>query len=53
MLHWGDSVMMLNKQTNGFLVFDMSDRINCSDEAYAVTTTDKEIGPCARSIINL
>lgn len=28
----------------------MSDRITSHDEAYACTTTDKEIGPCARSV---
>ena len=40
----------MNKMTNGFLVFDMSDRITSHDEAYAATTTDKDIGPCARSV---
>jgi hypothetical protein len=45
--------MLLNKQTNGFLVFDMSDRITSHDEAYACTTTDKDIGPCARSVFVL
>jgi hypothetical protein len=33
--------MLLNKATNGFLVFDMSDRITSNDEAYACTTSDK------------
>jgi hypothetical protein len=28
----------------------MSDRITSHDEAYACTTTDKSIGPCARSV---
>jgi hypothetical protein len=50
MLRIGDSVMVLNKQTNGFLVMDMGDKITSNDEAYAVTTTPKELGPCARSI---
>lgn len=45
--------MMQNKATNGFLAFDMSDRITSHDEAYACTTTDKEIGPCARSVLIL
>ena len=45
--------MLRNKATNGFLVFDMSDRITSHDEAYACTTTDKEIGPCARSVLTL
>jgi hypothetical protein len=31
----------------------MSDKINSHDEAYACTTTDKDIGPCARSILTL
>ena len=28
----------------------MSDRITSNDEAYAVTTTEKAVGACARSI---
>ena len=43
--------MLLNKQTNGALVFDIGDRITSHDEAYACTTSDKNIGPCARSIV--
>lgn len=43
--------MILNKQTNGFLVIDMGDKITSQDEAYGVTTTDKDLGPCARSIL--
>ena len=43
--------MLHNKQTNGYLVFDMSDKITSHDEAYACTTTDKAIGPCARSVL--
>jgi len=43
--------MILNQQTNGFLVFDMGDKVTSQDEAYAVTTTDKDIGPCARSVL--
>lgn len=31
----------------------MSDRITSHDEAYACTTTDKEIGPCARAVLVL
>lgn len=53
MLRFGDSIMLLNKCTNGYLVFDMSDKINSCDEAYGVTTTGGEIGPCARSVIVL
>ena len=42
--------MLKNCLTNGWLVCDMSDRITSSDEAYAVTTTEKAVGACARSI---
>lgn len=46
--------MMMNKQTNGFLVFDMDDRITTyCDESYACTTTTKEVGPCGRSVISI
>tara|TARA_B110000503_G_scaffold102662_1_gene153329 strand:- start:464 stop:649 length:186 start_codon:yes stop_codon:yes gene_type:complete len=45
--------MMMNKKTNGFLVFDIGDKIVSPDEAYACTTTKKETGPCGRSIILL
>ena len=52
MLRFGDSVMLLNKMTNSYLAFDMSDKITAHDEAYSCTTTDK-VGPCARSILVL
>lgn len=52
-LRFGDSIMLQNKQTNGYLVFDMSDKQTGHDEAYACTTTDKAMGPCARSILVL
>ena len=42
--------MLHNKQTNGYFVCDLSDKITSHDEAYACTTTDKPIGPCARSV---
>ena len=42
--------MLLNKMTSGFLVFDMSDRITAHDEAYACTSSGKDVGPCARSV---
>ncbi len=45
--------MLMNKQTNGFMVFDMGDKINGLDEAYACTTTPKEVGPCGRSICSI
>ena len=46
----GDHIMLLNKQNNGFLVMDLGEKITSLDEAYGVTTTNKEIGPCARSV---
>ncbi len=50
-LRFGDSVMLANKMTNGFLVFDMSDRITSHDEAYGCTTTNnKDPGACARAV---
>ena len=45
--------MMKNCLTNGWLVCDMSDRITSHDEAYAVTTTEKAVGACARSILHI
>lgn len=44
--------MLLNKMTNSYLAFDMSDKITTHEEAYSCTTTDK-VGPCARSILVL
>ena len=52
-MRFGDSIMLHNKQTNGTLVFDSGDKITSHDEAYACTTTDKEVKPCARSILIL
>ena len=52
-LHFGDAVMLKSCHTNGWLVCDMSDRITSNDEAYAVTTTEKAVGACARSIIHI
>ena len=52
-LRFGDAVMLKNNLTNGWLVCDMSDRITSNDEAYAVTTTEKAVGACARSIMHL
>jgi hypothetical protein len=43
---------MLNKQTNGFLVIDVGDKIPVTEEAYAVTTS-KGIGAVTRSIFIL
>lgn len=39
--------------TNGTLVFDSGDKITSNDEAYGCTTTDKQVGPCARSIVQI
>ena len=44
---------MMCKQTNGFLVGDLGDKITGSDEAYACTTTSNDIGPCARSVFQI
>ena len=52
-MRFGDAVMFKNSLTNGWLVCDMSDRITSNDEAYAVTTTEKAVGACARSIVHL
>ena len=52
-LRFGDSVMMMNKRTNGFMVCDMGDKMVSSDEQYACTTTKKETGPCGRSVMNI
>jgi hypothetical protein len=52
-LRFGDKVMMLNKKTEGYLVFDMGDKIITHDEAYANTTSKKASTPCARNIFVL
>lgn len=49
----GDSVLLKNEVTNGTLVFDSGDKITSNDEAYGCTTTDKDVGPCARSILHI
>lgn len=51
LLRFKDNVMLMNKQTNGFLVFDMDDKITSVDEAYACTATKDTVGPCGRSIL--
>ena len=50
LLHFGQKIMLWNKMTNGFLVIDVGDRIQCFEEAYAVTTNNKNIGPINRSV---
>ena len=52
-LRFGDAVMLKNSLTQGWLVCDMSDRITSNDEAYAVTTTEKAVGACARSVVHI
>ena len=49
-LHFNYKIMLLNAKTNGFLVIDVGDRIPCPDEAYAVTTNNKGLGPLTRSV---
>ncbi len=53
LLRFGDSVLLKNQATNGTLVFDSGDKITSNDEAYGCTTTDKPVGPCARSILKI
>lgn len=45
--------MLMNKQTNGFLVFDMDDKICSVEEAYACTTTVNSVGPVGRSVLHI
>jgi hypothetical protein len=45
--------MLKNHKTNGILVFDTGDKVTSVDEAYGCTTTDKQMGPCARSIFTI
>lgn len=49
-LRYGDKVMLLNKKTEGYLVFDMGDKIVTHDEAYANTTSKKATEASARNI---
>lgn len=52
-LRFGDKIMILNKKTQGFLVYDMGDKIITHDEAYATTTSKKAKAPSARNIFVL
>lgn len=52
-LRFGDKVMVLNKKTEGYLVFDLGDKITTHDEAYASTTSTKAKTPSARNIFVL
>jgi len=49
LVHFGDHLMLLNKETDGFLVADVYDQIKGSDEGYN-TFTAKNAFPCARSV---
>ena len=44
LLRFHDHVLLMNKKTNGILVFDTGDKIISSDEAYACTTSIKDNG---------
>lgn len=49
-LNDGSSVMLKNKKTDGFLVFNMNDKQPGLAESYIVTTSKVNPGPVARSI---
>jgi hypothetical protein len=49
-LRFGDKIQCLNKKTEGYLVFDMGDKISTHDEAYATTTSKKASTASARNI---
>ena len=53
MLRFGDNFILMCKKTNGFLVFDLGDKITSVDEAYACTTTTKDLGPCGRNVMSV
>ena len=53
LLRFGDNFILMCKKTNGFLVFDLGDRITSVDEAYACTATTKDLGPCGRNILSI
>ena len=45
--------MLVNKKTNGFLVMNIGKKTECLEEQYEVTTTSKDMPPCARSVFHL
>mmetsp|Transcript_33401 Transcript_33401/g.58549 ORF Transcript_33401/g.58549 Transcript_33401/m.58549 type:complete len:484 (+) Transcript_33401:825-2276(+) len=50
-LHFGDKLMFINKQTNGFLACDVWDKIpNTTVPAYAVTSSVSVSTPVARAV---
>lgn len=40
-VRWGDSVMIQNAQTEGWLVMDVGDRVPNVEEAYNITSTSR------------
>jgi len=50
LLRSGDSLMLRNKKTNGFLVMDIGDKQLGVDEAYMLTTCKENPGPMTRSV---
>lgn len=53
LLREGNSIMLKNKKTEGFLVFNLGDKQPGLAESYMVTTTKVNPGPVARSIFVL
>jgi len=51
-MHFGDSIMLKNNQTNGILVGNPSEKMVSTDEAYAVTAA-VDVGACARSVFKI
>lgn len=50
-LHFGDKLMFINKQTNGYLACDVWDKIpNTTETAYAVTSSLSVVSPVARAV---
>lgn len=52
-LHFGDKVMLLNKQTNGTLVCDMGDVIAGTSDAFAVTSSPDTQSAVARAMFTI
>jgi hypothetical protein len=46
----GDSVLIMNKKTNGHLVMDIGTRASGLEEAYQLTSTPQYPGPMTRSV---
>jgi hypothetical protein len=54
-VRWGDSVMIQNAQTEGWVVMDIGDKVPNVEEAYNITSTSRgqNPGPMTRSIFQL